>query len=677
MNRLETEREVHKRRPVVGIMTGYFREDDMQQLLVTIEEALGNDEIDIRFYFGPASSSFVEKYALDDVGFGCHYYSLYSYSNYDAPDLLVVIYGSIKTGQKHALDLHKFMAHLPRVPVILLKENEELPENPGSVSINADNYAGIASCVQHMISCHGKRRIGFLSGSKNHADAQVRLKAYRETLEKNGIPYDERLVSFGDFMAGNDDAAQRLLDADPLLDTVVCANDELAASVLRVAEKRGKRPGRDFFVTGFDDIPVAAYMNPPLTTVRQDYGDIARACARKIRTMLHGAGEQDELIPVKFIPRMSCGCSTLSRGSEGDKDEAESSSLLLETRRKAKRVRSMSLLSALILRNLQMKDITEKKFFLRLARILHSIGTKSAIICLLSKAQRMEEGEMLQAPSRIRLYMLQQGESCEAYDRYDAPEISYGGMTRLCSADSGAVNRMNFVLFHGGIQYGILSVEIDLGDVPFYDMLSLEVGSALFSMYIALEQQELQRVLEEKNQILDYAASHDELTGILNRTGIMSRVVDFIHETGSTRDVNYAVVMADLDHLKQINDTFGHKEGDYAIRKAAQVLKQALPEGSPLGRSGGDEFTAVFIIDDPGDMEAFAGRVRILCEECNAESDKPYYINVSTGCFSVKAGESAVGLKRALEKADERLYEAKKFRRMNVVREPGSTAPLP
>ena len=141
----------NKRRPVVGIMTGQFSEDSSIRFLNMMIQELEGSGIDIRFYFGGVSTLVLEKYDMSDIGFGCHHYSLFSYCNYEAPDAMVMIFGSINVGQKQHMEIHDFIRHLPRVPVILLKEDTGLPENPGSISINMDNYDGMKKCVVHLL----------------------------------------------------------------------------------------------------------------------------------------------------------------------------------------------------------------------------------------------------------------------------------------------------------------------------------------------------------------------------------------------------------------------------------------------------------------------------------------------------------------------------------------------
>ena len=101
----------NKRRPVVGIMTGQFSEDSSIRFLNMMIQELEGSGIDIRFYFGGVSTLVLEKYGMSDIGFGCHHYSLFSYCNYEAPDAMVMIFGSINVGQKQHMEIHDFIRH--------------------------------------------------------------------------------------------------------------------------------------------------------------------------------------------------------------------------------------------------------------------------------------------------------------------------------------------------------------------------------------------------------------------------------------------------------------------------------------------------------------------------------------------------------------------------------------
>ncbi|MBQ6904418.1 MAG: GGDEF domain-containing protein, partial [Lachnospiraceae bacterium] len=176
------------------------------------------------------------------------------------------------------------------------------------------------------------------------------------------------------------------------------------------------------------------------------------------------------------------------------------------------------------------------------------------------------------------------------------------------------------------------------------------------------------RALEEKNQILDFAAHHDALTGCLNRAGVMSRVFTLLHE--HEREGRFVAAMADLDYLKEINDTFGHGEGDIAIQVSASILSGALAPDSVLGRSGGDEFVCFFRGKDEAAADAFVQAVKESCDHYNETSGKPFYVEVSVGCyvFDVEEGSDLLSV---FQKADEKLYKAKNKRRTSAIRKEG------
>jgi diguanylate cyclase (GGDEF)-like protein len=107
--------------------------------------------------------------------------------------------------------------------------------------------------------------------------------------------------------------------------------------------------------------------------------------------------------------------------------------------------------------------------------------------------------------------------------------------------------------------------------------------------------------------------------------------------------------------------------GDRAIIQAADLLKRALPPTCPLGRTGGDEFTALFVEHEGYSIEDFMKRIREGCQGFNRHSGLPFLVCISAGCFSFTADQGS-DLSALLKKADESLYLAKKNRLSSVIR---------
>ena len=170
--------------------------------------------------------------------------------------------------------------------------------------------------------------------------------------------------------------------------------------------------------------------------------------------------------------------------------------------------------------------------------------------------------------------------------------------------------------------------------------------------------------VNEKNEVLGFISEYDELTGCLNRRGFMEKVVHYCHQSIGHRVM---LLFADLDHLKTINDTFGHAAGDFAIKTVAQVLKSAVSTDSFIGRIGGDEFVAMIPISEYITPDQILEDIREKNETFNERSNKPYYIEMSVGATEfICDGQTSVSA--MMDEADHYLYDAKKKRRENIIK---------
>ena len=162
---------------------------------------------------------------------------------------------------------------------------------------------------------------------------------------------------------------------------------------------------------------------------------------------------------------------------------------------------------------------------------------------------------------------------------------------------------------------------------------------------------------------LQAMARTDELTGLYNRAGLVGARERMTAEGPR----HAAVLMADLDHLKQINDRFGHHEGDAALRTAADILRKALGAEPIIGRLGGDEFQACFSRPTEAALRACVERVKDACAAHNASAEAPYYVELSLG-YALGVVENRESWEALASRADAALYEAKKARRPSVLK---------
>ncbi|HVE80148.1 MAG TPA: LacI family DNA-binding transcriptional regulator, partial [Gemmatimonadaceae bacterium] len=199
-------------------------------------------------------------------------------------------------------------AHLPdRQPVVLL--NCQARE-AGVDSITIDNLGGAAAMVGHLVR-RGHRRIALVGGPARNGDARERRRGYRAALRVAGIERDPRLELPGDFLeASGYEAARRLLALRPRPTAVFAANDAMAIGALSALHEGGARVPEDVAVAGFDDIPIARYVNPPLSSVHVPIGELgARAMATLLRALADPGGHvrRQDVLATTLVIRQSCG----------------------------------------------------------------------------------------------------------------------------------------------------------------------------------------------------------------------------------------------------------------------------------------------------------------------------------------------------------------------------------
>lgn len=188
--------------------------------------------------------------------------------------------------------------------------------------LGIENHAGVLQMMQHLVAL-GHRRIAFIGGVTRNFDADERLRGYREALSALGLEADPDLELPGDFSeAAGHEAAHRLLQAALRPTAVFAANDCMAIGALSAFRDAGLRIPRDVAVVGFDDIPMARYVDPALTSVRVDIAELGRrATERLFEAVRHPAQDRvlhRELLPTTLVVRRSCGAQSGFSLSEGE-----------------------------------------------------------------------------------------------------------------------------------------------------------------------------------------------------------------------------------------------------------------------------------------------------------------------------------------------------------------------
>ncbi len=197
------------------------------------------------------------------------------------------------------------------LPVILVQQDAGKHVS----AVQVDDYGGACALTEHLLG-HGYRRIAYITGTDHTPDNKERMRGIRDTLAAHGLALPKELVFRGDYLRGSGGKAmQRILELPERPDAVFAGNDQMAADAIVAAQERGLRVPEDIAVVGFDDVPLASYISPPLTTVHQPIYEQGVFAARTALDMLKPGSEKQPptppriILPTTLVIRRSCGCN--------------------------------------------------------------------------------------------------------------------------------------------------------------------------------------------------------------------------------------------------------------------------------------------------------------------------------------------------------------------------------
>lgn len=208
---------------------------------------------------------------------------------------------------------------LRNIPVVVLDRDV-----PGAAidRIHIDNVAGGYLATRHLIDL-GHRRIGYIGGPPHLSPVPGRSTGYRQALQEAGLPLDAELIAFGNFRdTGGYEGAQTLLALPNPPTAIFAGNDLMAIGALAAAREHGIRVPDGLSIIGFDDIHLARYVNPPLTTVAQPKYELGVIAAELLFARLHTPAlpPQLRLLQAELVMRHSTGFRRAGAAGQGGKE---------------------------------------------------------------------------------------------------------------------------------------------------------------------------------------------------------------------------------------------------------------------------------------------------------------------------------------------------------------------
>ena len=200
-----------------------------------------------------------------------------------------------------------------KVPLVFV---DVAPKRPGMSAIRVDYYQGIRQGVQHLAAL-GHRNIAFLTGPLHLRSAMARRDAFLKSMAELGLRVPVEHLAEGDHtMEGGIGAMEKLIALAELPTAVLCSNDMTAIGALHALYRTTHQVPQDVSVVGFDDIHLAQFMLPPLTTVQMSCKDLAAAAVEALRAGIEKdnprAAKTEWQIPTRLVVRQS---SAFPRGT--------------------------------------------------------------------------------------------------------------------------------------------------------------------------------------------------------------------------------------------------------------------------------------------------------------------------------------------------------------------------
>lgn len=208
------------------------------------------------------------------------------------------------------LDAQMLNANLPsNLPIALL--NCYLHGEPFD-AINVNNFQGAYQMIQHLLT-HGHTRLAIIKGTEHNIDSQERLNGYRKALTDGRLAPDSRYELAGDFDEESGyRAAKRALQLAPRPTALFASNDTMAIGALSALRAEGIDVPREVALAGFDDIPVAQFLTPGLTTMRVHISDLGVRAVESLLDLITDRNRHETeqtIIDPELVIRESCGCT--------------------------------------------------------------------------------------------------------------------------------------------------------------------------------------------------------------------------------------------------------------------------------------------------------------------------------------------------------------------------------
>lgn len=547
-----------------------------------------------------------------------------------------------------------------------------------SVPLNVENNTCVCvSCeeayeliIEHLVKKHNKTKIGYFTAGLTYSEeSEIRFNAFKKALAKNGLEYNENFIFHGDFTPGTarekfQERIKSINDID--FEVLVCANDYTAVGVLSAFDIMGIKCPEDVLLFGFDDANIALEASPTFSTVNQAVDKTGFVAAEVTYDILNGKPqEKTVVISTEPIYRQSCGCFKKIVGDSSSYDRNgvlfDHSSKIQERRMfYARNAANFTTIYSLLN---SMDTNSELEVYLNDLLNNYKIPEISELSVVLYKNPiTLEKNVSFEIPEEANFVFYSNAVTHKHNLFLGDKKVVFNPKKEIVSNDKIDDLYGNYLLvpiYNKKINFGYLLFHFYDTNYPLVSIYAKILANTIFQAYSNTTNNAKRKELLQENEMLSAKSKTDELTGILNRRGFYE-YGEKVTALSASMGNSGGILFFDLDGLKTINDTYGHKIGDLAIKLEASVIKAAFRESDVVGRLSGDEFGVVAPGFPSRKIDYLREKIKTLNENISKENNLPFTLSISVGC--VDFTPKNCDFQTLLKQADEKLYEEKRIK---------------
>ncbi len=535
-------------------------------------------------------------------------------------------------------------------PIIEISSRE--PHFP-AVSIENNSTAG--ELTEHLILEHGYKRICYLGCSQDPFFSGQREQYYRDALKKHGRSVSSHDIYSSAYNSDAVAAALEFFEKKGKPDAVVCYNDRMALYFMRAAISSGYQIPQDIAITGCDDTADGRNATPTLTTVTFPCYELGTTAFEELLQLIQGKSVSAmTMIHARPVIANSCGCKSLPEINPVFFAHTLNKRIM---KLEESIFNSMNMSAAAQ----HISDIDDGVELLE--KYVHTIEhCKEFYLCLYSDwdcvsrhileiTETEESADSLSSDTILLKLAIKDGKrlpECSFKKTSLLPEYLYK------NSDSAYIYTP---LFFENKAFGYIALA--------YENNRIDYHFRLVHWLMDINQM-LQGICETKRidllvRRLENIYMRDALTGLYNKHGY-HHSEEILLNHAKSEGLSLTCFIFDLDGLKQINDNFGHSEGDFALQVMGHALENAIGENDICARFSGDEFYLLTCGYTDESAEEVIANIQKYLDNYNRLSTKKYNISVSGGYASAMPDSNfySENIQELFSKADTNMYETKK-----------------